>query len=51
MSAKCLLQIICIQSIKETFELQLSWQKIRLSTLVITSLDVGGIVHPPVLRS
>ena len=34
MSAKCLLQILCIQSVKETFELQLSWQKFRLSTLV-----------------
>ena len=34
MSAKCLLQIICIQSVKEICELKLSWQKFLLSTLV-----------------
>ena len=36
MSAKCLLQIICIQSINENFcELEMSWQKFRLSTLML----------------
>ena len=39
MSAKCLLQIICIQSIKETCELKLSWQKFLLSTLVRMLVD------------
>ena len=45
MSAKCLLQIICIQSVNETFvNLELDWQKFRLSTLVLEMM-VESLTH------
>ena len=45
MSAKCLLQIICIQSVNETFLWTwIDWQKFRLSTLVL-EIIVESLTH------
>ena len=46
MSAKCLLQIICIQSVKENFCEFLEWVG-KNSDLAHLCWDVGGNAHPP----